>query len=108
MLGQAWKGGGPAKQVAQFFALGLEVALVVLVRLHTDRHLLDDLESVPFQPDNLFWVVGEQADFFDAKIDEDLSADAVLAQVHREAEFLVGLDGVIAALLELIGLYFRG
>ena len=107
-LGQTGKGGGAAKQVAQFFALGLEVFLVVLVRLHADWHLLDDLESVPLHADDFFRVVGEQPDFLDAEVGEDLRADAVLTQIHRKAEFLVGLDGVVALLLELVSLYFRG
>ena len=58
-LGQAWKVFGASKQMAQFFALGLEVFFVVLVWLHADRHLFDNLEPVPLQADDFFRVVGE-------------------------------------------------
>ena len=39
----------------------------------------------------------------DAEIDEDLRADAVVAGVGREAEVHVGLDGVHAGVLQLVG-----
>ena len=37
-----------------------------------------------------------------AEVDEDLRADAVLARVGREAELLVGLDGVAALVLQRV------
>ena len=37
------------------------------------------------------------------EVDQDLGADAVVAQVGREAELEVGLDGVAGPLLQLVG-----
>ena len=38
-----------------------------------------------------------------AEVDEDLRADAVVAQVDRQAELEVGVDGVEPAVLQLVG-----
>ena len=37
------------------------------------------------------------------EVDQDLRADAVVAQVGRQAELEVGVDGVVALLLQLVG-----
>ena len=37
------------------------------------------------------------------EVDQDLRADAVVAQVGRQAELQVGVDGVEALLLQLVG-----
>ena len=39
-----------------------------------------------------------------AEVDEDLRADAVVAQVDRQAELEVGVDGVHALVLQVVGL----
>ena len=49
-------------------------------------------------------VVGQQPDLLQAQIDQDLRAESVFAEVHCEAEFLIGFDGVVAFLLQLVGL----
>ncbi len=41
--------------------------------------------------------------FLHPEIGQDLGADAVVAEVGREAERLVGLDGVLALILQLVG-----
>ena len=43
-------------------------------------HLLDDLQAVTFQPDDFLRIIGEQADGLQAKVAQDLRAQAVLAQ----------------------------
>lgn len=73
--------------MAEFFAFGFEVFFVVAVGFDADGDLLGDFEAVAFEADDFFGVVGEEADFVEAKIDEDLGAEAVFAEVHGEAEF---------------------
>jgi hypothetical protein len=40
-----------------------------------------------------------------AEIGEDLCTETVIAEIHRETQPLVGLDGVEALLLEFVGAY---
>src|SRR5581483_8619462 len=49
----------------------------------SDRHLLDDLESVPVQADDIARAVRQQPDFAEAERGQDLRADAVVAEIHR-------------------------
>ena len=91
------------QQMPHLRPLGLEVFLVVRVGRGADRDHFDDLQPVAFEADDFFRVVGQEAHFPHAEIDEDLRAEAVVAQLRREAEFFVGLHGVEALLLEFVG-----
>src|SRR3954453_7321496 len=73
------------ERVAHPVALGVQVGLVVRVGNGLDRHLVGDREAVALQTEDLLRVVGEDADARQPKIDEDLSADAVVAQIGGEA-----------------------
>ena len=53
---------------------------------------------------DLLWVVGQDADRTEAQVNEDLGANAVVAKIGRETELEVGVDGVVALLLKLVGL----
>lgn len=94
--------------MAEFFFFGFEVFGVVGVGFDADGDLLGDFEAVTFEADEFAGIVGEEANFFEAEIDEDLGADAVFAQVHAVAELEVRLDGVEARFLELVGFDFGG
>jgi hypothetical protein len=89
--------------VAKLELFGLEVAGVVLVGREVNGELLDDLEAVALEADDLARVVGHEPDPADAEVKEDLGAEAVVSEVHGEAELEVGFDGVEALLLELVG-----
>ena len=65
--------------VSHFGFFGLEVFSVVGVDLRGDGDLFDDFEAVAVESDDLFWVVGEETDFSEAEVGEDLGADAVFA-----------------------------
>src|SRR5689334_8697815 len=71
---------------------------------HFDRNAFDHFESVAFNADDLSWIVREQADFSQAEIDEDLRAGAIVAQIRLEPETEIGLHGIDALVLQLIGL----
>ena len=62
--------------MSQLFPLGLQVPLIVWVGFHANGHLLGDGQPVAFQANDLFWVVREQADVFQAEVHEDLRAQA--------------------------------
>ena len=68
-----------------------------------ERDPFDDVETESLQAAVLHGVVGHEAHGGDAQVDEDLGADAVLAVVHGQAELDVGVDGVVALLLEVVG-----
>ena len=85
-------------------ALGHQVADVLGVGAHRQRHALDDVQAVAVQADPLGRVVGQQPHRPHAEVDEDLRADAVVAGVGGQAELEVGVDGVVAGVLQLVGL----
>ena len=94
--------------MAHLIAFGFHVFFVVRVTIDADGDLFDDAEPVAFEPDDFFGIVGEQTNFFQTEVGENLSAHSVVAQVCGEAEFFVGLDGVEPGFLELVGMDFRG
>ncbi len=77
------------------------------IGFHLDRQLLHDLQPVAFQPDNLPRIIRQQPDRLETQVRQNLRPEAVLAQVHVEAQLLVGLHGIVALLLELVGLDLR-
>ncbi len=74
------------------------------VRPHRQRYPLDDVQPVAVQAHPLGRVVGQQPHRPDTQVDQNLRADAVVAGVGRQAEFQVRVDGVVAGVLQLIGL----
>ena len=91
------------EDVAELVPLGAQVRLVVRVGDVRDRDLVGDRQPVAGQAGDLLGVVGEDADARQPEVDENLGADAVVAQVGRQPELKVRLDRVEALLLELVG-----
>ena len=60
--------------------------------------------AIAFEADHLARIVGDRPDRLEAEVEQDLRADAVLAQVGLEPELLVGLDRVGALVLQLVRL----
>ena len=75
---------------------------VVLVDRPDDRHLIDhfQIETAVDEGVGLLRIVGQQADFRQPEILEDLDADAVIAAVDLMAQGHVGLDRIHALVLE--------
>jgi len=94
--------------VAELVPFRLEVEFVVGVGGQAEGELFHDSEAVSVEPDDLFRVVGEEADLAHAEVMEDLGAHAVVAEVGGESEFLVGFHGVAAVFLEFVGMDFGG
>src|SRR5262249_16717463 len=95
--------GQRGEEVAHLLPLRHEVATIGLRGRHLDGHPLDHLEPVALDADDLLGVVGEDAQPLRPEVHEDLRADAVVAEVGLEAEGLVGLHGVLAVVLDLVG-----
>src|SRR5574342_350326 len=88
------------EEVAHLLALGHQVALVALGGRNLDRHALAHLQPVPLDADDLLRIVREDAQAPRSENDANLRADAVVPQVGLEAEDVVGLDGVLALVLD--------
>ena len=91
--------------VSHSCALCLEVAAIVFVGLDHDGDVLHDGEAVAFQADTLDGVVRDETNLADAHLTKYLGTNAILAFVGTEAEVYVGIDCVVALLLELVGGY---
>ncbi len=87
-------------------AFGLEVADVLGVGTDRKRNPLDDLQAVAVQPDPFCRVVGQQAHGPHTEVHQNLGADPVVPGVSGQAEFEVGVHGVRAGVLQLVGLQF--
>src|SRR5258708_2723730 len=88
--------------MAELVALGAEVPCVLGVLRLDDGHALLDAEPIPLEPHDLARVVRDGTDGVEPEIEQDLRADAVVAEIRRDAELLVGLDGVCSTVLKLI------
>src|SRR5690242_19423784 len=92
------------EEVTELLALGAQIAAVGLGGRHLERQALDHLEPVALDAHNLLRVVGEDLEVLHPEIDQDLGPDAVVPQVGAESEGVIGLDGVLARILKLVGL----
>ena len=92
--------------MAHAHLFGFEVEGVVGGGLHLDGDALGDLDAELLELVDLVGVVGEQTHGLDAELPQDLGPDEVFAFVSGKAQGQVGLEGVHALLLELVGLEF--
>src|SRR5437016_4393102 len=90
------------QEVPELVALGAEVLPVRLGRGNFDRDTLGDVQPVAFEADDLLGVVGQELQVLDPQVDQDLSSDAVITQIGVESGRDVGLDRVLALILELV------
>ena len=88
--------------MTHFFALGVEVALVMAVGGNDDRYALDDFEPVPFEPRDLARIVRHQTELTDPEIDQHLRTFSVVAKIRSKTERHVRLDRVEPLLLLLV------
>ena len=93
------------QDVPHAFLLGLHVEGVVFVGLDLERDALHDLKAIGLEADALDGVIAHQAHLADAELLEDLRPDAVVTFVGLVPEVEVGIDGVEALFLELVGAY---
>ena len=72
-------------------------------RRDLDGNTLDDLETVPFDSNNLARIIRNQLDLVQPKIRQDLRPNSIVAKVRLEPQPQIGLDGVAAFVLEPVG-----
>src|SRR6266566_98775 len=93
-----------SEEVAELVPLDVEIGPILIRRRRHDRQPLDDLQSVAFEAYQLHRIVRQHADRRQSEVEQNLRADAVIPQVRLETELLVGRDGVVALILELVRL----
>src|SRR5665213_722534 len=96
------------EEVSHALPLGTEILDAVRGGHRLDVHPLDDVEAEALQAPVLGGIVGHQAHGRHAQVDQDLGPDAVLAGVGRQSQLQVGVDGVEAFLLEVVGAQLVG
>src|SRR3989449_65665 len=92
------------EEVAELVPLDVEVGPILIRRRRHNGQPLDDLEPVPLETDQLHRIVRQHPDRGQPEVEQDLRADAVVPQVRLETELLVGFDGVVPLILQLIRL----
>lgn len=85
------------------FGLGAQVAPVVLVELAIAGLAADHLDTASAHGVDLAGIVGQQLDARDGKGLEHLQRDMIAAFVVAEAQHLVGVDGIQAVVLQVVG-----
>ena len=95
-----------SQQVSHLRSLGLEIFGVVRIRFATNRHLFHHLEAVPFESDNFLRIVRQKTELADAKIEQDLGAETVIAQIAWVSKPGICLHRVETFLLQFVGVNF--
>jgi len=95
------------EQMPHFDPLRLEIFGVVRIWFAPDRDLFDHLDSVTFQADDFFRIVGEETEFSHSQVVKNLRANAVIAQIAGETELGVGFHRVETFLLQFVGVNLR-
>ena len=91
--------------VAHALLLGAEIALIVAVWLDFDRHVLHDFKAVSIKANSLSRVVGDETEFGDVEVTENLCSHAIVTKVRVKTEMDVGINGVHALFLKNVSCY---
>ena len=94
------------QSVSHTFFFGFHVGQIVGIGVYFDRYIFDYFESVGLQSDAFYGVVGHQSHFRHAQFAQYAGANAIVALIGFEPEMQVGIDGVVALLLQFVGCYF--
>ena len=106
--GRVLQGAGCLNEMAHFGALRGQVFDVVGIRFGVDRNAFDDFKPVPFESDDFFGIVCQEAHFMNAEVHQNLSAHAVVPQLCGEPEAQIRFHRIQAALLQFVGVDFGG
>src|SRR5437667_3740888 len=69
------------QQVSHLHSLGLEILDVVRIGFAPDGHLFYHLKTVTLKADNFFRIIRKKTELADTEVEEDLRAEAVIAQI---------------------------
>ena len=97
-----YNGSLSADEVAEFFALGFEVALEGGFGGDGGRETFDDLDAGGFEGGYFLGIVGHEADRGDTELFENLGRKFKHPEIGGKAELVIGFDRVEALILKLI------
>src|SRR5207248_11444333 len=83
-----------------------EIFCVMRVGFGSNRHLLDHLNAVTLETHNLLRIICQESELADTKIVKNLRAESVIAEIGRETELRIGLDGIESFLLQFVSVNF--
>ena len=86
-------------------SLSFEVTLVVWVGCRFDSNVLHDFQSVCFQSDAFYRVVGHESHLVYTEVTQHLRATTIVALIGFKAEVCVGINGVVAFFLKFVSSY---
>ena len=84
----------------------MHVELIVAVGSHLKWHVFNHFKTIALKSHTLYRVIGHQAHLGYSQYAQDVSAHAVVTFIGFKAQVDVGINGVIAVLLQLIGFDF--
>src|SRR5262245_26984346 len=97
-------GGFQVQRVSHFLFLGLQVGERVHRRLDLAGNPFGDFDAAILERTYLARIVGQQANAWNAKVAQDRGRQAEVPEVRLEPERMIGLDGIDAGVLQLVGL----
>src|SRR5271163_3559062 len=90
------------EQMPEFFLLGSQIVDISNVRRHFQRYSRNR-HAVTLKALDLVRIVGQQTDFANAEIAQDLRSDAIVAEIVLEAQFKIRFDRIHPLVLERVG-----
>src|SRR5438445_13729903 len=91
------------EQMAEFGFLGLKITNITGLRRDLDRHPLHHLQPITLHPNDLSRVVGNKTDLVQSQGDQDLRADAVVAEIRFKAQRQIRFYRILTLILKLVG-----
>src|SRR5437763_6103972 len=95
-----------SKKMAHLGLFRLEIFCVMRVGFGSNRHLLDHLNAVTLETYILLRIVGQESELAHTEIVKNLRAQSVIAEIGRETELRIGLDGIESFLLQFVSVNF--
>src|SRR5215831_15785198 len=90
--------------MTELFLFGPQIVNVGFPWRYFQRNPLDDFQTVALQANDFARIVGQQTQLSHSQIAQNLSADAVVAQIFFKAQFKVRFHRIAALILQSVRL----
>ena len=88
--------------MAHTLLFGGHISLVIGIGFHFEGNDFGDTDTIPFEADTFYGVIGHKLHITDAESMEDIGSDAIIAFISLMSEVKVSIDSIEAIFLELI------
>jgi len=92
--------------MAEFIPFGRKIEFALLFGRRDNRNLFYNLQIEAGESVDFLRVIGQKSDRRQPQVLQNLQTNTVISRVRLEAEFVIGFDGVVSLVLQLIGLEF--